>query len=435
MAFKAYKDAFKAEPTRNRTACFIQLVVYIFNCFPVLLDYIFGRPTYSALYWWRPMGTAIENDGVSIIYDIYMLLAMAAMHYIGVKRKFCVRHDKRKSKKSIKIYNSKGNWFFYNKPVLIVCILSPIISMIVRNNWRYYIIYGMTETRGIEQNFSLLSMNNLLLLSLWAFCMLFFERSKKYKIRDLLIIIIYSVIIAWICGKRYIIANMAFMYMFFFVQSERYNKKFEKLLRIVLPVGAIILVVFSVYYLTTFKNSVLLTRGNTEAVYETLRADFGRDDVTKYVIKKEFFENDSFLEYPLQSFLSAIFVWVPRSLWTTKPFQHFEYLTASIKGVSVLNHGPGMTPSWYEMCLANFKVFGFIIGILSVPIMCRFTDIIDNLEIKSVFMMMIIAILTQSIDAYIIYIAILMIAFVLHIVFGKRKVILSRKRKQILPKS
>lgn len=265
-------------------------------------------------------------------------------------------------------------------------------------------------------------MNNLLLLSIVAFCMMFFR--KKLKKRDIAILIIYSFMIAWICGKRYIIADMIFMYLFFFVQSKNYTKKIEKKLYYILPLTAVVIVLFSIYYLISFKNSTLISKQNTEAVYETLRADFGRDDVTKYVIKKEFIDEDSFLDYPLESFLSAVFVWVPRSIWKNKPYQHFEYLTASIKGVEVQNHGPGMTPSWYEMALANFKEFGFLIGALLVSVLCKITDSIKSIELKSISLMMIIALLTQSIDGCIIYIAIIMITMLWKFVIGRRTIVI-----------
>ena len=375
------------------------------------------------------MGEAVEHNGVSVVYDLYLLLAMMAIHFANIRNDIRFKLGNRKKRKLQKSdNNSESNVFFHNRLVLLICIISPIISMIVKQNWRYYLIYAMTEIRGVGENYSLFSINNLLLLSLWAFCMVFFNLKRSYKKIDIIIILLYSFIIAWICGKRYIIANMGFMYMFFLVQSEQYNKKIENAIKKAIPIAAIILVLFSVYYLTNFKNSVLLTTDNSQAVYETLRADFGRDDVTKYVIKKEFFDNDSFLDYPFQSFSSALFVWVPRSIWKGKPYQHFEYLTASIKNVPLTNHGAGITPSWFEMCIANFKMFGFLVGLASIPIMCKVADDTESIEMKSILLMMIIALLTQSIDAYIIYIAIIMMSIAYNAVLGKKRIGLKRDK-------
>jgi hypothetical protein len=421
----AYNNAFKCKDTFNRTACFVQLVIYLFNCFPILLDYLIGIPSYEVLYWWRSMGQAMDNDVVCIIYDIYMLFAMTLIHFLNIRKNIKLKNtnyiDKDDDKKGLNgtIYINK---IFDNKFILLVCIFSPVISILIKGNLRVYLFYGMTETRGVTEAFSLFSMNNLLLLSMVAFCMMFFR--KKLKKRDIAILIIYSFMIAWICGKRYIIADMIFMYLFFFVQSKNYTKKIEKKLYYILPLTAVVIVLFSIYYLISFKNSTLISKQNTEAVYETLRADFGRDDVTKYVIKKEFIDEDSFLDYPLESFLSAVFVWVPRSIWKNKPYQHFEYLTASIKGVEVQNHGPGMTPSWYEMALANFKEFGFLIGALLVSVLCKITDSIKSIELKSISLMMIIALLTQSIDGCIIYIAIIMITMLWKFVIGRRTIVI-----------
>ena len=88
------------------------------------------------------------------------------------------------------------------------------------------------------------------------------------------------------------------------------------------------------------------------------------------------------------------------------------------------NHGPGMTPSWYEMALANFKEFGFLIGPLLISILCKITDRIKSIELKSISLMMIIALLTQSIDSCIIYIAIIMISMLWKFVIGRRTILI-----------
>lgn len=422
--FYAYKGSFQCNNTFNRTACFVQLVVYLFNCLPIFLDYIIGIPSYNVLYWWKSMGQAMNDDRVCIIYDIYMIFCMSLIHFLNITNNFklekkrVINEDKAKIEQG-KVYNSN---LLNNKLFLLICVFSPIISILVKGNWKQYLFYGMTEVRGVTETFSLFSMNNLLLLSLVAFCMIFFRRKLKRK--DILIIIAYSLMIAWICGKRYIIADMVFMYLFFFVQSENYTEEMKKKIYYGLPIVAVFMVVFSVYYLISFKNSTLISSENTEAVYETLRADFGRDDVTKYVIKKEFIEHDSILDYPLQSFESAVFVWMPRTIWKNKPYQHFEYLTASVKGVSITKHGAGITPSWYEMALANFKELGFIIGALVIPILCKITDGIKNIELKAISLMMIIVLLTQSIDSCIIYIAIAMIEVLKNIIIGKKNIVI-----------
>ena len=59
---------------------------------------------------------------------------------------------------------------------------------------------------------------------------------------------------------------------------------------------------------------------NFDSVYDMLRVDFGRDDVIKYVIYKEFFKQNHILDYPGQSFFSTLFIFIPRIIWPSKPF-------------------------------------------------------------------------------------------------------------------
>ena len=432
----AYKKAFSVHAYKCRIASLIQLVIYLFNCFPILLDYLMGRPQFTTIYWWKSMGISINNDAVSIVYDIYIALAMLALHIFAVERKYKLvvrkRGRLRSSQHSTIPSKAKetgiGNFLrmFNNKPVMLAFIFSPMISILASGNFEKYIVYAMSEFRDIEvEAFSLFSMNNLILLSMFAFCVLMFRRKLRWW--HYAVILIYSLSIAWISGKRYVLANMAVMYIFYYTESPGYTVKAEKRLKKAIPVAILCLVLFSVYYLINIKNSVLMSTGDFTSVYETMRADFGRDGAIKYVIEQEFFEGNPILEYRGESLLSLLLIWIPRAIWPSKPYQHFEYLTASIKGVPTAEAGAGLTPSWYEMSLANFGALGFIIGIVLIVLLCKFADNVDSEEIKSILLMLIVALLTQSLDAYIMYIAIIMIGAIFSLFTQKVRITMANR--------
>ena len=55
---------------------YVICIFFVFNCLPVLLDFLFGVPQFRYLYWWRPLRHPMENDLTRVVYDVYMLLAL-----------------------------------------------------------------------------------------------------------------------------------------------------------------------------------------------------------------------------------------------------------------------------------------------------------------------------------------------------------------------
>ena len=51
---------------------FCIIIFYIFNCFPILLDYAIGKPVYNN--WFYNIEKAMENKDIGIIYDMNMII-------------------------------------------------------------------------------------------------------------------------------------------------------------------------------------------------------------------------------------------------------------------------------------------------------------------------------------------------------------------------
>ena len=57
------------------------LLLYVFNCIPVLCDIIFGIPDYNTSF--IGFKQAQYNDLVCIIYDLYVLLLFLALYRVS----------------------------------------------------------------------------------------------------------------------------------------------------------------------------------------------------------------------------------------------------------------------------------------------------------------------------------------------------------------
>jgi hypothetical protein len=163
--------------------------------------------------------------------------------------------------------------------------------------------------------------------------------------------------------------------------------------------------------------------GGAEGIYDAFRVDFGRDDVVKFVINRELFLQEPILEYRGQTIISTFLQFIPRDIWASKPFPHYMYLTAAILGVPIQFLHTGLTPSWFEICIANFGYLGFFIGVFSIPLLCFLGDIIKAIRLKAIVLMLIVALLTASIDFYFIFILILTVELVYKFILKERRVI------------
>lgn len=138
------------------------------------------------------------------------------------------------------------------------------------------------------------------------------------------------------------------------------------------------------------------------------RINFGRDDVTKFVLYREIIEHNPILNYRGETFLSTIFMLIPRGVWPNKPYPHYRYLTAALFGTTIYNIPGGMTPSLFEMSISNFGVLaGMSISIFTIIYICNIADKCKSIPRKAIYLLLVTALLTQSIDAILALVALL----------------------------
>ncbi|CUN74448.1 Uncharacterised protein [Coprococcus eutactus] len=396
-------------------AHFIVLVEYVFLCIPILLNYCIGIPTYNYISWYKSFLPSMESESIAFIYDMYILVSIILLYC------YARSYDRRKSKYK-KYEDIKLNGLFNNRIFLTIVIVSPIIYIILSGKMTSYLIYASSGGRGIEDTGFTTFLSMLILFSIYAFCYQFF--TKPVTKGRFLILLLYSFAISWINGKRFIIALMLIVYLFFYTRSDL-SKKTRKKLEIYTPFLFVALVLFSYYYLVVIKP---LSDVSFNSVYDMLRVDFGRDDVIKYVINKELFQKSRILDYRGETFLSTFLTFVPRAIWPNKPYPHYMYLTASILGTSIDKLPAGTTPSWFEMCIANCSWLGFVIGIVFIPILCKWCDRLKSIPYQMLMLVFIIVLVTQSTDAYVGFLVLIIVQFLIAKFIGKGRLLFNNKK-------
>ncbi|MBQ4514738.1 MAG: hypothetical protein II969_17225 [Anaerolineaceae bacterium] len=368
---------------------YVILLIFVFNCLPVFIDVFFGKPQY--VYYYRVFGDVIDNEDVCLVYNIYILITLLSLQLYANN----LSHNL-KIASDYKITFS----FLRKKNLDIIFILLPIIYVVVKYGIDIFSGYTTLSRRNIEDGDSRI-INQMIILSVYLYVTRFYSRTRTKK--DLLILFSFFLILIWLNGKRYIIVTIGEV-IFYLYQMTNIKSKKRINLFFVVEISIIFIVFFSIYYLSNIK-----VTSASEYMYGTLRVDFGRDDVVKYVIKQVLFDKRPILDYTGQSLLADIFIFVPRSIWPNKPYPHYRYLTASILGVDISNIPSGTTPSIFEMNICNFSWFGMPITIIVLLILCYLADNTNELREKVVYLLILTNLLTQALDAIMILIPVLVI--------------------------
>jgi hypothetical protein len=359
-------------------AAYAIFICYIFNCLPIALDLIAGLPDYMSSF--SEFERAAKNDTVSILYDMYISIAMIAFYIYYNKYKI----------------SENGSLLHYTPKLWIIqdlIIVSPLILYIILiGDVSDLIMNSLIDREGDSLSFGII--NNLLFISLFFFCIRVF--GKKKTLFSYLALLLFLVMLTLVSGKRFIVAVVLLGYLYSFICSQWRDKKSVPLTLAIGVVGGLFMA-FVVYYITNIK----IMGDFSGYIYSQLRIDFGREDVTKFVLMREM-EGNPILEYRGESVLSLLLMVVPRAIWPTKPFPHYRYLTSELYGINLDELHSGMTPSVFEMMVANFGYVGMVIAIVLVIAIIRFGDTLKNPNLKLITLIILIQLFTQSLDVILI---------------------------------
>lgn len=405
VLIKAYKNIVYIK--NCSIANYVAVILFVFCVFPIFLNYIVGIPSYNTTYWYKPFIAPMTNEKVNVIYDIYILSCILFLYFLLVrKRKSTILREE----------NSLTSILRNNKLISFLLILSPIFLIMLTNTWGNYLIFNVNTSRGFSGNASTSLMTPCLLVSLITFFATFYK--EKLSLKKILLSLLYFFAIVWISGKRFMIANIIILFIFYIVNMDLNDFTRKRIFRMV-PILGILLVTFSAFYLIKVRP---LSDVSFNSVYEMLRVDFGRDDVIKYVINKEIINDERILDYRGQSFIGLVTAFIPRKIWPNKPYPHYMYLTASILSLNKLNLPAGTTPSLLEMTISNFGWIGFLVGVLLLPLLCLMIDKCKDIDSKAIWLILIVVLLTQSIDVYLITIVFYIIIRIFTILFKNKSI-------------
>ena len=405
IAIKSYKLLLSRK--NSSISNFVILILYVFCVVPIILNYIIGIPKYEVTYWYKPFISPMKNENVNIIYDLYIFITILFLYlFLATK----------KPKDDLKNENTLTSLYNNNKIISIFLILLPILLIIITGSFKNYLTFNVATSRGFEDIKALKMMTPCLLISVITYFSITFK--GKMNIKKVIMSFIYFFVIVWISGKRFMIANILILIVFYITNLDLEEKTRKKFLKY-MPILFIMLISFSAFYLIKVRP---MKDTSTSGVYEMLRVDFGRDDVIKYVINEELINENRILDYRGETIIGLIGSFIPRKLWTNKPYPHYMYLTSSILGINKLDLPAGTTPCFLEMTICNFGIMGMPIGVLSLLLLCFFADRIKDIDKKGISLIILSVLLTQSMDVYLVLILFYFAMKLLEHMFKNKKI-------------
>lgn len=326
----------------------IYVVFVLFFCLPVVFDFFIGIPEYNSKFY--NFKRAAEHLETSIVYNLYMIFISVLFITKINSEKYFVNTESI-GRVFVRIYKRKGILLFLGLLPLFILPFVDDVGMYLTYralNANYEVNRGAIDALLINST----TISVFASILYWFLNIKYSNKSYKGIVSCLLFLLVFCA--AFINGKRYILAIIIILLLGLYYLYGIKSKK--KILISTIMLSALLLSFLSFYG----KN----IGSNFSETYTGFRIDFGRDDVTKYVIYKEFFLEESILEYPLQSFLFDFTFFVPREIFLEKPYPYSVYLTNRLLDID-LNEplGWSMTSSIFEECLSNLGLLGFLFPI------------------------------------------------------------------------
>ena len=190
-------------------ANYVIIVLYVFCVLPIILNYAVGLPQYKTAYWYQPFIEPMLNEQVCIIYDLYIMLCIILLYI------FCGR----KSRGIVLTpYNSLTSILCDNRVVSTILIFLPIIYIALTGSWKYYAVYAVSSARGLTESNKMALMTPCMLISMVVYFGTVFK--ENLTVKKFVLTLFYAVAIVWISGKRFMLANILLLFIFYTVNLD-----------------------------------------------------------------------------------------------------------------------------------------------------------------------------------------------------------------------
>lgn len=337
--------------------------LFFFLGLPIFMDVFFGEPDFSR---YKGFYKALNSPETTIYYNLYIsYICLIFTYYIKNNTFRPITFDAKLFQKKVLRF-SGILWLLLVLPLFAVMFYSP-------RPYEYLDYQAVLSNRDILFRDAHTIIARLSLLAVVAGSLLLFlvKRGRKANIGTYIVISIFLVIAFWLDGKRGI--YFKFFLIFLVVGTLMGNIKPKRIFRYIL-IGLSSLAAIVLMYGKDFSADNQYERDS----YSSLRINTGRDHTVKFTLYKEFVENDQILEYRGQSFLFVATFFIPRAIWSEKPYPYAVYYISSVLEVAPEPQGWSFTTCILEEMISNLGFLGMIIAPFFLIWICKIGDKTTN---------------------------------------------------------
>lgn len=335
---------------------------------PLLLEMFLGIPDIPRDVYMNFV-RAMEDQTTLLIYCIFILIAQILFTYeirrIKRKDKFI------KQKKDVQEFLFFVQKFKYKNIALGICyiiVVVSIISIILAPNPIYYLTFRNVHFQPSKEivHYSEYVIEPLFQLLIGAIIALKLFDSKN-KVSSILIRLILILFFTMVNGKRTYL--MIIVGVFFLIDLLR-----EGSLKKIAPKYAVLFGLVAIYFYSYMYITDKISY-NSDWYYEMQEYIFRSMHVRFSIYAALHSKQIHILDYPGQSILQSLFFYIPRAIWTSKPWPYIDYYMRGVLGLSSISYVTYHMPaSYYPEFVSNFGLVGLLLSLIFTIWITRFFD-------------------------------------------------------------
>lgn len=339
---------------RISTLSFMYIIFYIFYILPLILSYNSSDIFYKMYLY----NESFYNDSSMLISSIINIIIVSFFIYIYRTKKIILNFNLEKYSKNFTII-SLSIFVFLGFSLILLMVKAPDPSI--------YLVYAQViydYDPVLREYHSIVAIFCRLMIFFSALYFLFINKTKYSFIWYFGI----AFIVCWIAGKRSFVAYSLLIFLVsLFLNS---NVKPSKML-VILIFSFLGFSVFSMSYQNNIRG--FEDSSNIEKK-ENFYLDYSRLQNERYVIYSLLRDQDV-VPYVGASMLYNITFFVPRSIWSDKPYPYAVYYTNNFFNVELDNRlNWGLTTGLLDEFIANFYWFGVIFYLVLIRVFVNFND-------------------------------------------------------------
>lgn len=335
---------------------------------PLLLEMFLGIPDIPRDVYMNFI-RAMEDQTTLLIYCSFILIAQILFGYE-------IKRIKRKDKfinqsNDVQEFLLFAQKFKYKNIVLNVCyfiIIASIVAIILAPSPIYYLTFRNVHFQPSEDivRYSENIIGPLFQLLIGAIIALKLFDSKN-KISGVILRLILILFFTMVNGKRTYL--MIIIGVFFLIDLLR-EGNLKKIAPKYTVLFSLVALYFYAYMYVTDKISY-----NSDWYYEMQEYIF-RSMHVRFSIYAILHSNQiHILDYPGQSMLQNLFFFIPRSIWSSKPWPYIDYYMKGVLGLSSISYVRYHMPaSYYPEFVSNFGIMGLMLSLFFTIWITRFFD-------------------------------------------------------------